>query len=149
MNKFNQFIVWDKEKKTFVKDTEEINGDFYYLDREGRLCFFEGKDDRNIILDKNTYKYFNYIGKTDDTPEKNKIYADCSIVEFEIDDSVELVGEKVRGIFSYSKEYLSYRIRISRPDMWDEWISFGRADIKNFKVIGSLQMNKELLHEKL
>jgi len=128
----NEFIVWDKEKKKFSDDA------WFNLHPNGDLV----KLSNNRFYNCNqNHSIHNYIGKTDDTPEKNKIYADCSIVEF------ENMSEKQIGVFIYSNSISGYKIRMSKKDTWDEWLNINYNDMKNFKVIGTLQQDKHLLKE--
>jgi len=143
-----EFIVWDEDNKVFIDETKCIlqDGTLYRNHRD----FEDGiSDDLTMV---------NYIGKTDDTPEQNKIYADCSILEW-----IEInylgrrhsmtTGEvtrinpkevKRRGYFTFSKYDLSYAI-IQLEDGEESPALNYNTTYSNFKVIGTLQQNPELL----
>ena len=134
----NEFIEWDEEKQKF----QEPLGS----------CFL------NINEWFSTYKRYEkpsrftihqYIGKTDDTPEQNKIYADSSIVEFNYVDKLQPTtddksnNKTIRGYFKYCNESLRYYIiDLKAKETIYFWTGYTE---KNLKVIGTLQENKELL----
>ena len=110
------FMVWDKSKNEF----------FNLLDAKS----YEIGD---IILDDKNYTLFQYTGKVDDTPQKNKIYANYSIVEFEHDTGVD-EWETVRGYFTYGTRVLQYYVAIGNVAHL-----YFNGRMRNFKVVGSLQ----------
>ena len=131
----NEFIVWDEDLECF-----RVEDDFL-LDTEDRVCNSNGE-----LLDEETYKPFKSIGKTD--IEGKKIYAESSIVEFEIDLSHKI--EVKRGFISYDYECLCYRIQVKNNNINHgfDYYEFSHYDIENLKIIGTLQQDKELLDEK-
>jgi len=125
----NEFIVWDKKDKTFVSKED--------------ASFIESGSYSSIItdiIDKNTdrYQLFKGIGKTDINNEM--IYADCSIVEFDLKQNHPLeIYSKECGIFKYSNETLSYYIELLNGNT----LGFGRwENVKNIKIIDTIQENK-------
>jgi len=121
----NEFIVWDGIK--FFSFDEVL--------RKFNITILEADD-----MDEE-YSIHPYIGKTDDTLEKNKIYADCSIVEF----IIKGTREKGIGYFTYNKEKLRYEVMYLDEESLEFNKSFEFSRILNLKVIGTLQENKELL----
>lgn len=147
---FNEFIVWDEKNKNFgqhnVGKDMSIN-DFFK--------FFE------------LSRYFsihNYIGKID--IEQNKIYENCSIVEFEHKSSrtvlkyetgyiakqafIEFESIVFKAYFQYHTDELRYELIIldydkSKTDSIFSVLSFNMETMSNFKVIGTLQEDKHLL----
>ena len=81
--------------------------------------------------------------KTDDTPERNKIYASCSILEIKYG----FFGRhKASGVVIYDKKTAMHVINCKVGGVLD----FRETDlkIKNLKVIGTLQQDKHLLEGK-
>jgi len=129
----NEFIVWDGK--------EFINKDEYrfVIDLKGMLL--ERSNTVTLIQPNNKHKYFNYIGKTDISDKK--IYADCSVFEFEF---TERNNKKFSytGWFEFNYEDLRYEINIlNNSKAVCLWYDNGRID--NLKIIGTLQENPELL----
>ena len=138
----NEFIVWDDIEKDFVTN---IDLDDFELYSKG--CSV------NFILGFSAHlQSFNYIGKTDDTPEKNKIYADCSIVEFDKVETDKYFKEisrvKYTGHFFFDVPWLGYRIKAIGENGWNLSTNWGRG-LENLKVIGTLQEKPELIKEKI
>ena len=79
--------------------------------------------------------------RIDDTPQKNKIYADCSIVEFDIELSHK--EEKLKGIVTFSYDDMCYGIKSNLGNFYE----FTHYEISNLKVIGTIQENQELLKD--
>jgi len=131
----NEFIVWDKLKEQFITEriAVGINGVV--------IVFKDGKVRDFLIPEK--FSIHNYIGKTDDTPENNKIYADCSIVEFEYGN----IKNKLIGVFTFNIDELRYEIDIYNNTSYS-CLNYDFEDMQNFKVIGTLQQNKHLLKDK-
>jgi len=132
----NEFIAWDENDKRFYS--------FNLKELYDEGCETVLSSDSKHLGKYNVFPYdgmgiFNYIDKTD--IDGNKIYADCSIVEF------EYISEKQIGVFIYSNSISGYKIRVSKKDTWDEWLNINYNDMKNFKVIGTLQQDKHLLKD--
>jgi hypothetical protein len=126
----NEFIVWDKMTNNFV-DLKEFENQVF-IDCNGQINWFsfEGMSNKCITLDS-----FQYIGKKDINDKK--IYADCSIVEFER----ENIG--YRGYFTFDKDMLFYKIKLL-PERRGGIISFkyNPFEIENLKIIDTIQENK-------
>jgi len=125
----NEFIVWDKKSESF---RQIIKIDFVniYFQLES-----ESSDDYKVNL--NDLTTHTYIGKTDINDKK--IYADCSIVEFEYNDDV--FSYQATGYFTYDSEIASYVLIDDAKNI--EQLS--KKCVTNIKVIGTLQENPELL----
>lgn len=111
----NEFIVWDNEENIFI---ENFASEVY--------------EPLNDLLSNKSYDFLPYIVITD--INNNKIYADCSIVEF--DD-----GLKTKGYFTYIPEELRYILRILNSDILEE-LRADRWDIYRIKIIDTIQQNK-------
>jgi len=137
--KMNEFIVWDKTKKMFCED----NRFDFRIDREGEL-YNLGKIKMNSKYE-NLFEHFNYIGKTD--IEGEKIYADSSVVEFEFRLFDDEDYKTLKGYFSYNSEYCLYELR--EPYAKNSYMIYylKDGDLKNLKIIGTLQEDKHLLGE--
>ena len=123
----HEFIVWDKEKKEFLKDVRvDMNGDLYPMDDMA---------EENFSIDCNKITAHQYIGKTD--INDNKIYADCSIVE--IGFSWQESKDRAKGFFQYDKAGLCYVI-------WDiaknDYIDFDLTKMQYMEIIDTIQENK-------
>ena len=143
----NDFIIWDKYEEEFV-DTENIailnDGVLIYVNPDVDVCELLLKE--NDRLDR--YSLHGEIGKTD--IDGNKIYADCSIVEF------RAVGRKAVGYFTYDSETLRMRINIldiNYNDMGylshvediiilDRKVDYFSRKMSDFKIIDTIQENK-------
>ncbi|MFA5669904.1 MAG: YopX family protein [Candidatus Cloacimonas sp.] len=124
----NEFIVWCKNKN-------EWEADECVLTRDGKLIDIKYMKELNL----ENHTIYRYIGKTD--IEGNKIYADCSIVEFEYYDmDVDSGWVKAKSVITFDDEDLMYLIAID-----GELCNFKQHDIVNLRVIGTLQENPELL----
>ena len=135
----NEFIVWSEEKNKFI--TNEVE---FCIQADGSLCkpTEEPYEDGLVYMDS-YFKYFNYIGKDD--ADGKKIYADCSVVEFDFRFFDEDEYEKLVGYFSYNDDLAMFELR--EPYTKDEYRIYylNKNDIKNFKIIGTLQEKPELL----
>lgn len=141
-----EFIAWDEKRKKMLRGDGQAevgiiawSGDIFPIYKSSTIDgdYYSSADlddylfHRDIIL-------FQDIGKTDDTPEQNKIYADSSIVEF------DLIGtekdKKLRGYFTFNNQELIFDIFTYEGNY-----NLLMYDIRNLKVIGNLQENPELL----
>jgi len=122
----NEFIVWDEAKKEFLNREQAIvcNGEIF----DHIVALEMGIENKNA-------KALWSIGKID--IEGNKIYADCSIVEFTVAD----YKTKDIGYFTYDSDYASYLVKNSRGIT----LKYSKKFIRNLKVIGTLQEDKHLL----
>jgi len=136
----NEFIVWDEENARF-SDLELFHNQIF-INHEGKTKWFDhsGMSDADFQL-----KPFWYIGKTD--IEDNKIYADCSIVEFLIQEEQGKPYIKCKGFFHYEEFLLSNVVRIFQQDGFKEWYikTYDKDMMTDFKIIGTLQEDKHLL----
>ena len=134
----NALIVWDKKNKKFINRGVAIGTE---LMSDKQIIIFDGYDNY-FSKDISDFEIFNYIGKTD-INDKN-IYADCSIVEFTND----LLGNGV-GYFSYCLDDLGYFIKVIRCENYfignNQKVPYYGSDMKNLKIIGTLQEDKHLL----
>lgn len=143
-----EFIVWDDIDKKFYDN--ETN--FYENDSENKcillngkvLIFVDEKYDSNVFY---PYKEKDKLIPLWATELKDinhkKIYADCSIVEFDY-----FVGfweyKKAIGVFFWDNERLKYRLNIIENNnaygkvIWN----FEPRENKNFKIIDTIQQNK-------
>ena len=147
----NEFIVWDKEnhmgedKKFFTLDELRVEGFHFHFTEDFKTEIFELVDnDMGCSQSFLKHKTFPYIGKTDDTPEQNKIYADCSIVDYLMVFTDGCKPERYRGVFKYNNKTCSYDIVNDRMEQL-AINSFWVDKATDFKVIGTLQENEELL----
>lgn len=140
-NEDNKFINW--EEASFTKDKGD---DFIIVMKEIDPIFSEGR----------LYDSFDYIRLND--INNNKIYADCSIVEFILKDEVKFVDFtgrkptiwneiKMIGYFTFNVEDLRYKINIID---WDKnktkaqfsCLYYNLTNMYNFKIIDTIQENK-------
>ena len=132
----NEFIVWDKKKREWIHSPERpinilgetvIMGEILRRENDSFLRI-EDLDEVQVCLS---------IGKTD--TEGNKIYADCSIVEF------VWKNQNTKAVIKWDDIQLTYDVefksgfRARYADVYQEM--FG------LKVIGTLQEDKHLLGE--
>jgi hypothetical protein len=115
----NEFIVWD------VKEVELIENEGLCIDENGKV-----RSSNGVLLDEDSYKPFFYIGLTD--IDGKKIYADCSIVEF--DDEVK------------SKAYVrmrnyAYEFYFFESGGYTKICDFNLEKTR-FKIIDTIQENK-------
>ena len=130
----NKFILYDT-KHEFFPNPENIQ-----INRNGEVKLNGGW----VKLEDSIYTKHDLV-KTDDTPEKNKIYADSSVFEFSFE-----VGhiEKMQGYFTFNNRDLSFEIVVINNKIPIISYSTFFKQIKNLKVIGTLQQDKHLLGEK-
>ena len=152
----NEFIVWDEDNffgednrfytvEEFIKKSDGTVGFTYNSDGDF-LALYQPDDGEYTGYKALKIKTFNYIGKTDDTPEQNKIYADSSIVEFYT--SISHSATKLIGFISFNTDEQCSEILVRDDyDGYDRY-DFLQYDIYNIKVIGTLQENHELFNAK-
>lgn len=122
----NEFIVWSKTNKKY------LNGDEFVLDNTGNVYFWNND---NTLSPFKRYELFNYIGIND--INNNKIYADCSIVEFQWTNNFGNI-QTDWGVFRYDLDYLQYLIYEENEDINKSSIK----DVFNLKIIDTIQENK-------
>jgi len=111
----DEFIVWDEARKSFI-DYEAIN-----------------EFNKPSLKDINV---FAYIGLND--IDDKKIYADCSIIEFEFGTGGEY--HKMTGYFSYNNQTLRYEIKdVNKREAIYLWTGYIEKEIK---IIDTIQENK-------
>lgn len=123
----NEFIVWSEKDKHFldyctVMQTAFNNDGFSLLYR---------------VFNEDNFQVFGDIGKTD--INNKKIYADCSVVEFEVVD--ENGTYMVSGYFKYDKHFLLY-MYISTHGEEYTFEDIVCRQFKNMKIIDTIQENK-------
>lgn len=129
-NEMEKFIVWDSYDKKFkepqieVWDTSLININDYL----------------------ETENVFKSIGKQDINGQE--IYADCSIVEFDI--VLRTCTLPIKGYFFFDRRLLSYNIKVLE-DSGDDGKKYGSRiipystylnEIKDIKIIDTIPENK-------
>lgn len=139
----NEFTVWDNLEEEFIDEE--------YIARYSHGILFKADIDNELIDllhnendDKNRYVSFDYIRKTDINDKK--IYADCSIFEFEYRDIARV------GFFNFDDLCSRYIIKAemliaSERASFMEVIYYHPDEVTNIKIIGTLQENKNLLKE--
>jgi len=146
----NDFIVWDKENNIFFD--RESNFDKIYSKTEDEMyCpeemytnwfyYIFGFDILRDSSDRLTSH--DYIGKSD--INNKKIYADSSIIEFEIfiinpDDTTSVIYT-LNGFFTYNDIELRYEIDILDNNSF-VCLNYNIENQRNFKIIDTLQENK-------
>lgn len=132
----NEFIVWDRRKKEWLKDN-------CVLTKEGSLLKFPSLK----MLDSVQFEVIRPIGKRD--INGNKIYADSSIIEFEypkykVGTTIQDGYNTYIGHFKFNDNTLSYMVYTKNAD--DSGYRWHFADIfsqiKNIKIIDTIQENK-------
>lgn len=114
----NGFIVWDKNLKIFeiIETKSDIGFMGAYLNNPDRYCVFE-----HILNDT----------------KGNKIYADCSIVEFQWGEDEHII----KGYFTFNLEFLQYEI-IMLNIQKGQSCAYSPFKCKDFKIIDTVQENK-------
>lgn len=127
----NEFIVWDKYNKKFT------NKNFILANGRFEDDFYE----HEVINE--LFSFHQYINKKD--INNKKIYADCSIVEFEY----EVGNAKHIGFFYYNEYTLGYKIKIlssilnNKASYKFKGLSWCfTADMINLNIVDSIQENK-------
>lgn len=127
-------IFWDSEDKKFISWAEvslvkDTGDDFVIVMKEIDNVCSEGRN----------FESFDYIGQKD--INKDKIYADCSIVEFEIDKIFSDISKIQKGYFSYNADYLCYDwVDLTNHRVVRTGVDFNL--LKNIKIIDTIQENK-------
>lgn len=134
----NDFIVWDSKNKKFP-DVASVEFGVTFYKNLTAIWRKPYKDEAvNWISQRMQSKYttiHNYIGKTDINGKK--IYADCSIVEFDC----KIWGttiEKPKGYFEFNKDTLRYVI-CAFSNSGIRRIAFDNEYVKNLKIIDTIQ----------
>lgn len=135
----NEFIVWDG--KCFYSD---CSYGYLMLKQNGIIYENLESDYGGRETKKTDFKPLFYIGIKD--INNNKIYADCSIVEFDyIDLNMELKEWERRtykGFFKWHQDMLSYCIHYDGGNEFFNEVKFFSYIFENFKVIDTIQENK-------
>ena len=141
----NEFIIWDSKYKLFLdenfKDTLQDNGidyeddDLYYGDEYYPLCTMDFIMGSDCEPHKDRLSKLFYIGLND--INNNKIYADCSIVEFQWVNGFGNI-QTDWGVFKYDLDYLQYLIYEENEDINKSSIK----EVFNIKIIDTIQKNK-------
>ena len=147
----NELIVWDKKTKKFRECMSLCywnSMDVMYSERKNtkvgdiKFIWLKAKDiieDKDYHLRREGHKVqlFNYIGLKD--IEDKKIYADSSIVEFNVIDETK----KQIGYFSFDQTILSYVIELlPKPRGGTIAYKYSGWTIQNIKIIDTIQENK-------
>lgn len=141
----NEFIIWDGKYKLFLDenfiDTLQDNGidyeddDLYYGDEYYPLCTMDFIMGSDYEPHKDRLSKLFYIGLND--INNNKIYADCSIVEFQWVNGFGNI-QTDWGVFKYDLDYLQYLIYEENEDINKSSIK----EVFNIKIIDTVQQNK-------
>jgi hypothetical protein len=128
-----EFITWDKVSKRFH---ERLN--------YGDAIEFDKVDKNYKVYSHESFEDFEFIGKTDDTSEQNKMYANSSIIDMTIND--EDGTHSHIGYFDYNELILCYEFREKSGEFTRIWrLEKLQPYSVELKVIGTLQQNPELL----
>lgn len=137
----NEYIAWFPNMDRFMREEEASQ---HLMDiTNGRLVFNideleNGHDDVLEYYSGDGYSIHEYIGKKD--INDNKIYANCSIVEFDWRYCTEINFTKHRGFFYFDKKQVCYRVETVGKFPFD--IIYAESEIANLKIIGTIQENK-------
>jgi len=135
----NESRLWDKDNKFFVSKKNIL------LNGNGEIKLNSGW----AKIEDTCYTKHDYIEKTD--IEGNKIYANCSVFEFEVIegcycDILEIACEcehsKRVGYFSYNDNNAMYEIKSKQNEDFNRIFNLYRDRIKNIKIIDTIQQNK-------
>lgn len=129
----NEFIVWDIQEKKFLSKDERKR---FAIDFDGNVIPLTNEHNE-LYSGHGLLEVFKSIGKTD--IEGNKIFAESSIVEFHFG---TIDSNKIIGVFEYSNFHLCYFIHLIN-DKRNRAFKFDVTLMKNLKIIGTLQENKE------
>lgn len=129
----NKFVVWDKKNKRF------LDGDEFAIDDNGKV--YNWDSDSYLKPFKQNMELLNYIGKND--INNNKIYADCSIVEFGFIGFGESKIVTYQGFAKWNSDKYRYDIEvISHSDRFVFDLGKCIDRISNLKIIDTMQENK-------
>lgn len=129
----NDFIVWDVDNNKFLDN--ELFENQIFRDTKGNVCWFSYKGINKV----DNYKAFDYIEKND--IEGNKIYANSSIVGFELDWTSRNISREQKGYFSYNPDYACYDwVDLTNNRIVRLGVHFNH--LKNIKIIDTIQQNK-------
>jgi len=125
------FIIWDKLNNQFldcdlVNGIVFCNGKFSYVSRRGAI--------HNDLFAEEV-EFFSYVGIDD--IDMQRVYADCSIVEFEWGQN----KHNIIGYFTYNKEYLCYEIIMINAQKGKS-MCYAPHNCFNIKIIDTIQENK-------
>ena len=125
------FIVWDEVDKKFLK-LDDLNVLNYVYDNELETLIETIEDSGKVFIEDIGIKDIN----------NKPIYADCSVLEFEWEDSLNQI-RKEWGVIKFNLEYMQYFIYEENNiiNIWD----IRRDNIKNIEIIGTIQENKLVL----
>ena len=132
----NDFIVWDKCRKGWIDESYP-----FFINSSGFLCI--QRNDKQMVIE-NDCEIFKPIGLKD--TEGNKIYADCSIVEFSVC-SLEPFSKKKQikriGKVRYCNSTCAYEIVVVNMSRIEYYDFSGMAfEISDIKIIDTIQENK-------
>ena len=123
-------IFWDSEDSKFI-NWEEVS----FTKDKGDDFVIVIKEIDHIYSSARLYDSFDYIGLND--INNNKIYADCSIVEFQWVNGFGNI-QTDWGVFKYDLDYLQYLIYEENEDINKSSIK----EVFNIKIIDTIQENK-------
>lgn len=140
------FIVYDNEKKDFITDPNDDRYINTLLDRNGKMvcnqyCVHEFGEDLEYYEEGRFTVYEHLL----DDVEGNKIYADSSIVEFNL--STRQGELTFRGHYSSCESSLGYIIKPFDDSFLKKFgvLAFGNVwfnEINNIRIIDTIQENK-------
>lgn len=134
----NEFAVWDNYEEEFIEDeliAKYSDGIMIIADLDNDVC--ELLNNENY---KDRYQSFDYIQKDD--IEGNKIYADSSIVEFDL--GLHSNRKRAIGFFSFCYTFKRYQIIVlnSFEINKDALYIYNPFNMGKFKIIDTVQQNK-------
>jgi len=133
----NEFIAWDRKEESFKYSGKDK---YYEFTPFQGLCkyYTDEVEDR--------FTFHKHIGIKD--INEKKIYADCSIIEFDFTGFGETESERYKGFIKWNNERYRYDIEVfSHGDKdGDNYIfNLGKCinRIETLKIIGTLQEDGE------
>lgn len=123
-----EFIVW------YSNGTDKFNKEFTLDDLISQLHYDEICDSP-LLKDYKVIEICQSVGLKD--INNNKIYADCSIVEFQWANRFRNI-QTDWGVFKYDLDYLQYLIYEENEDINKSSIK----EVFNIKIIDTIQENK-------
>lgn len=126
-----EFIVWDNKRRQFMGDGEVIISNY--------------NDPTHNYYNDSRWTFHQYVCLKD--INNNKIYANCSIVEFDFLGFGELTPDSYKAFVKWNKERFRYDIQtLSRVDKNSNLYVFDLGKcidrISNIKIIDTIQENK-------